>query len=210
MHLNKRHRSEARQQGFTVLETMVALIVICVGLLGIAKMQALALNTSNTSRQRALAAIEAASLAAAMHSNRAYWATATTPTTTSVTVYPTQAVTSTDGTLQTEANNDLPGGASSLKDCVGTVSGVAVCSSPVRLAAYDMANWTHDLAGLLPNPSASVTCTVLLTTVPSSCIISISWTETAVSMTQQEATQQAASGGSSLFQKPYYYLYVEP
>ena len=52
----------------------MAVVVICVGLLGIAKMQAMALSNTNMSRQRSLAAIEAASIAASMHSNRQYWA----------------------------------------------------------------------------------------------------------------------------------------
>ena len=68
--------ASARARGFSLVEVMVAVIVICVGLLGIAKMQALSLSNSTTSRQRSLAAIEAAGLASAMHSNRQYWVTA--------------------------------------------------------------------------------------------------------------------------------------
>jgi len=45
------------------------------GLLGIAKMQALSLSNSTTSRQRCVAAIEAAGLASGMHSNASYWVT---------------------------------------------------------------------------------------------------------------------------------------
>ena len=63
-----------RAPGFSLVEVMVAVVVICVGLLGIAKMQAMAVSNTNMSRQRSLAAIEAASIASAMHSNREYWA----------------------------------------------------------------------------------------------------------------------------------------
>src|SRR5205823_9766606 len=59
-----------RSRGFSLVEVMVAVIVICVGLLGIAKLQALSLSNTTTSRLRALAAIQVASVAAAMHSNR--------------------------------------------------------------------------------------------------------------------------------------------
>src|SRR5579871_1202658 len=59
--------------GFSVLEVMVALIIISVGLLGIAKMQALAIASTTTSRTRSIAALEAASLASAMRADRAYW-----------------------------------------------------------------------------------------------------------------------------------------
>ncbi len=64
-----------KQSGFSLIEVMVALIIIAVGMLGIAKMQALALSTTQSSGTRSLVAIEAASLAASMHANRDYWAT---------------------------------------------------------------------------------------------------------------------------------------
>src|SRR5262249_61998101 len=67
-------RIRTRAGGFSLVEVMVAVVIICVGLLGIAKMQALALSSTTTSRLRALAAIQAAGLASAMHSNREYWA----------------------------------------------------------------------------------------------------------------------------------------
>ena len=71
------HATRLRARGFSLIEVMVAVIVICIGVLGIAKMQALALSNTNTSRLRSLAAIEAASLAASMHSNRNFWGAAT-------------------------------------------------------------------------------------------------------------------------------------
>jgi hypothetical protein len=45
--------------------------------------------------------------------------------------------------------------------------------------------------------------------VPISCTIQIAWTEQAVSMTAQEAAQQAA-GNVGQFESPGYELYVEP
>ena len=74
--MKRKHQIPQRIQGFSLVEVMVAVVVICVGLLGIAKMQAMALSNTNMSRQRSLAAIEAASIAASMHSNRQYWALA--------------------------------------------------------------------------------------------------------------------------------------
>ena len=186
---------------------MVAVVVICVGLLGIAKMQALALSNMNTSRQRALAAIEAASLASAMHSNRLYWAAATVPATTSV-VYNPMNITSSDGTLASEASADYTAGAAGLGACVGSSNGAAKCT-PVELAAYDLANWVNDMAQILPNPTASIACAGNVAGVPPNCTINIQWSEKAVSMTQQ-AAQQQATAGTSQFERPYYFLYVEP
>ena len=69
--MKRKHPIPRVLQGFSLVEVMVAVVVICVGLLGIAKMQAMALSNTTMSRQRSLAAIEAASIASAMHSNRA-------------------------------------------------------------------------------------------------------------------------------------------
>jgi type IV pilus assembly protein PilV len=190
-----------RAQGFTLVEVMVAVIVICIGLLGIAKMQALSMNNMSTSRQRSLAAIEAASLAAAMHSNRAYWAS--TPAAT-ITLAVGGNVTSSDANVlagQTMTDIGAPNA------CVGTNNGVAKCV-PLNLAAYDLAIWVNDLDTLLPHATATISCPPVINA-PMSCTIQIAWTEQAVSMTSQEAAQQAA-GNVGQFESPVYELYVEP
>ena len=213
MPLTTAHASK-RAGGFSLVEVMVALIVICVGLLGVAKMQALSLSNMTTSRERALAAFEAAGLAGAMHSNRAYWAA--TPAGFTVAVHPlaAPAIASSDGALQGQASADFAAGqaangATGVNACVGAAAGLAQCT-PVNLAAYDLARWTTSLQGLLPNPTAAISCpNVAGVTLPTSCTIQISWTEKAVSMTQQEAAQQAA-GNVGQFETPTYLLYVEP
>jgi type IV pilus assembly protein PilV len=217
MQLRASHTRPAR--GFSLVEVLVALIVICVGLLGVAKMQALALSNMTTSRLRALAAFEAAALAGAMHSNRNYWAQ--TPAlyapNYTITVNPLAApvVASSDGALSGQASADYTAGnagngATGLNACVGTVAGLPVCSNSTNLAAYDLARWANSLKGLLPNPSATISCpSVAGVSAPVSCTIQISWTEKAVSMTGQEARQQAL-GNNGQFESPTYLLYVEP
>lgn len=64
-----------RQGGTSLIEVLIALVIISVGLLGIAKMQALAISSTRDSSVRSLIAIEAASIASAMHANQAYWQT---------------------------------------------------------------------------------------------------------------------------------------
>jgi len=52
------HRQRrAEPFGFSLVEVMVAIVVICVGLLGVAKLQALALSNTTTARLRSLAAL---------------------------------------------------------------------------------------------------------------------------------------------------------
>lgn len=202
--------SSARARGFSLIEVMVSIVVICVGLLGIAKLQALSLSNTTTSRMRALAAIQAASIAASMHSNRQYWG-ATPPN--AVTIAG-GAITSTDAALQAAA-----GAANAATVCqspAATVGSGPACTA-VPFAAYDLARWSTSLTALLPNPQALITCPqVAGGAAPASCAITVCWTERAVGINQQEATGatpcngQGAQQGAVGFQLPTYTLYVEP
>jgi type IV pilus assembly protein PilV len=184
---------------------MVALVVICVGLLGIAKLQALALSNTGTARLRSLAALEAASLAAAMHSNRQYWAN-TPPTT--VTVTPNAApapptIVSSDAAMGAAATADLGAAFPALpQTCIGNAASGAVCPA-VNLAAFDVAWWLTSLNNLLPNPGATINCS---NAAPAACTIQITWTENAVAVN----AQQSNAPNAQQFQTPTYTLYVEP
>ena len=208
----RRERAGTRMRGFSLVEVMVAVIVICVGLLGIAKMQALALSNTTTSRLRALAAIEAAGLASAMHSNRQYWAGPTPPGLITVSAATNPPITSSDAALQAAANTDLAQGPVTdniTLPCVGTANGVSTCSNPVNLAAFDLARWTSSLSSLLPNPQSTITCS-FPGNAPPSCTIQIRWFERAAAMTQQEAQQEANNPLAAQIEQPTYLLYVEP
>jgi type IV pilus assembly protein PilV len=172
-----------RSLGFSLIEVMVGLVIISVGLLGIAKLQALSLSNTNAARMRSLASIEAASLASAMHANRAYWA-ANYPT---ITVAGT-TITSSDGSLTTAVNCNASGGS-------------APCNATL-LAASDLNEWVTNFAALFPNGTAAITCTSATT--PLSCTIQIGWTENTVSQTQQAGPTAAA------LQTQTYLLYVQP
>jgi type IV pilus assembly protein PilV len=202
MYVRHAHPSAA-VRGFSLVEVMVAVVVICVGLLGIAKMQSLSLSNMTTSRLRSLAAFEAAGLAAAMHTNRDYWAQ-TPPNTITVNPAAAPAIASSDAALAAQATADL----GNLNACVGTSGGGPACTA-VNLAAYDLARWVTSVQGLLPNPTAAISCPPAVGAVPTSCTIQISWGETAVAMTKQEAQYQAANNIGQ-FQLPSYLLYVEP
>src|SRR5271170_6778354 len=89
MHLIGRSKSPRpaalRMGGFTLLEVMIALFVTSIGLLGIAKIQALAYASTSSASARSLVAIQAAGLAASMHANRNYWAAGAQPTSITIT-----------------------------------------------------------------------------------------------------------------------------
>jgi type IV pilus assembly protein PilV len=201
LHVNSRSR------GFSLLEVMVSLIVICVGLLGIAKLQALSLSNTTTSRLRALAAIQAASMASAMHSNRQYWGNTPPLTVTVSETAAPAAIASTDAALQTQATTDITGTTASNPStvCIGTVGGGPLCNA-LQLAAFDLARWSVSVAPLLPNATATISCPPIPGGGPASCMIQISWSEKAVAINQQ----QAGAAANSQFQNPTYTLYVEP
>lgn len=173
-----------RARGFSLVEVMVALIVMSIGLLGVAKMQAAALSNTAIASTRSLAAIEASSLASSMHANRGYWSSpgvATTITLRGTTVTP----------------NVAPAA-----DCV------AVSCTPAGLAAYDLQQWTNAALEVLPpDYLATITCTPTIT--PPNCTIQIQWAEKSVSVNKDGQTTAAADPSLAL-NLPKYELYVEP
>jgi type IV pilus assembly protein PilV len=179
-------------RGFSLIEVMVALIIIAVGMLGIAKLQALALSTTESSGVRSLVAIEAASLASTMHANRDYWVSGPPAPVTNVTITPTGPGTNT-------VNVDVAALAA-----VQTCASVTVCSA-TQVAAYDVQQWGAALAQVVPAALATITCPGGVT--PVACTIQITWQENVVSTNNATA---AASSTAGALNSPQYTLYVEP
>lgn len=196
--MSARHRNRRPPQsaGFSLVEVLVALIVFSVGLLGIAKMEALALSTTSTSSRRSIAALEASSLAASMHVNRGFWESA--------------AASGIQVTMAGTTVTNLPGGAAPVCDYSG--GGQPAACSAQGLAAFDLNAWAVTLSTVLPNDAATVQCN---TTTPLECTIQIQWSEQATAMysAQAQAASTAATetaGTAAAFQNPTYTLYVEP
>jgi type IV pilus assembly protein PilV len=199
MHINRHHYRVTRRlngdgsRGFSLLEVMVALVVLCVGLLGVLKLEAAAVSSTTVAAKRSLAALEAASLAASMHVNRGYW-TNNDAQTAIITVQGTTATV-------TQGAPNLANSLAAAPACTATPCAVT------DMAAYDLAQWaTFGLQPLLQNYTATVTCGNVT---PVSCIINITWSESAVAINTQEATQQVSNPTAS-FENPSYTLYVEP
>jgi type IV pilus assembly protein PilV len=147
-------------RGFSLVEVMVALVVVAIGLLGLAKMESLALASTTTAGTRSIAAIQASSMAAAMHANRAFWGSAVAPAVTTV----TQATATSGAVACTQA---------------------APCNGPA-MKDWDLKNWSLAMNQVLPPYLATITCTT--TTPPVNCIINIQWSETAVAINSQQTT----------------------
>lgn len=184
--------------GFSLVEVLVALFVISIGLLGVAKLEALAYSSTGTASVRSLAAIEAASLASAMRANRAYWSVASAATA-QITIAGT-TVTSGDAAFDAL----VTGG----PNCTVTGAAASACSaSPVDLAAYDIANWATALKQALPNDGAVITCATAAP--PINCTINVTWNEKTVAINKQGVNATTNAPGA-LSGTQSYVLYVEP
>lgn len=193
-------RRRARGGGFSLVEVLVALIVLSVGLLGIAKMQALALASTAVASRRALAAVEANSIADSMHVNRGFWAN-TNASGLIVTITGTTVSITNPGPTGTEGPV-LP-----YVDC----STAFPCDGPT-VAGYDLQEWANALSALLPGDQATISCN---TTDPIDCMVTVQWSEQAIGMNngQAQGVSTATSenaGTSAAIQNPTFVLYVEP
>jgi type IV pilus assembly protein PilV len=185
-------------RGFSLVEMLVALLVISIGLLGIAKMQALALSNTSGGRLRAVAAIEAGGLASLIASNHNYWGTLASALTITVTAGSSAAtITSSDSTLSTTVN------------CLYGSGSAAPCTA-AKMAGYDLQQWVAEFQNVMngvgaANYFASVSCNALTSgTTQVTCQITVNWTEQNVNALAN-TSQSAASMAS-----PSYTLFVSP
>lgn len=149
------------QNGFSLIEALVALIVISIGLLGNASMQALMINNTAIARNRSLAALESEALATMMHANVGYWED----------IAYLSSFTIIGSTLGNTSLNNLT------NDCVSTA-----CTA-IQMAAYDLKQWGPLVANLLPAGTGNVACSAAAAN-PVSCVITVSWSETNLKLNQ--------------------------
>jgi type IV pilus assembly protein PilV len=166
-----RRTPHTRSRGFTLMEVMVAVLVISLGLLGIAAMQANAIASTHSSQVESLVAIEAQSLASAMAANP-WWSTAAAPSPITV--------------------NGSTVSPSSMAE--STLCNQAACTS-AELASYDLATWGTQLQQLVPGANATITCQAGS---PIICSITVTWTpEATVALNSGTTTNAPATNSMS-------------
>jgi len=115
-------------RGFTLLEVLVAVIVLAIGLLGLAKLQATGLRANHEADLRSRATLLAYDIADRVRANRIYYV-------------------DNEGNLKAPPSADAPG-----VECVwrNASTQVDVCTS-AQMAAYDVYEWSNRAPELLPD-----------------------------------------------------------
>ena len=125
--LIKRHARTDAQQGFTLVEILVAIVVLSFGVLGVVGMQAAALQSNRAARNQSTAVALGRELADIMRGNK----DVALATSTSSNPY---LVANYTGTLPTTS-----------ADCF-----TAACTSTLAVAQYDMNQWLARVSAALP------------------------------------------------------------
>lgn len=196
------------QKGFTLIEILVAVLVIAIGLLGNAGMQALSLNNTAIARNHSLAALEASGLASMMHANTAYWQKGSPTSSCSINCNTSLSSGST-GCTTGNVSGFIALGDSTLN--TQNLSTSAHCSTAqctaLQMASNDLQQWGASVASVLPNGTGQVTCSG--TTPQVSCVISISWNEQNLALNKITGTETGnLASGTSVTQT--YTMVVQP
>jgi type IV pilus assembly protein PilV len=162
------------QSGFSLLEVLVALLVISISLLGVAGMQAISIGNTGESGFRSIAATQAASIASAMSTNEQYW----------------QNGSAAPGLIAVSGSSvSIAGSTQTVLNCKYYGSSATPCA-PKDLAAYDLSQWGQQLKAALPGGTGSITCTFWVTSL-TICKVEVDWLE------KNQAQNGAATGGSA-------------
>lgn len=184
IHKHSKHAKQcfkSDQSGITLIETMVAVLIVMVGILGFVKFQANALASTQVSKNRSTVVMMAASLSSAMLANHEFWSSVDAPALVS-----TSAGNVLDGTGK--ITNTLPA-------CYMTLQPAGVICSPQKMATYDVKRWATSLSAILPGSTSKITCKVIAQK-PNECAITISWNERYVNGGNLSATDSQATGGT--------------
>lgn len=130
--------------GFTLVELMITVLIVTVGLLGLAKLQATAVSNTSISRTRALMTYQAESLAGMIRANKLFWKT------TGLTTYPTF-------TIDTAGAVFNPGTKLGSSGTCVDLSGTNTCL-PENLAWDDLNNWQTTFKSAFPGARATIGC----------------------------------------------------
>ena len=141
-----------KQRGFTLIEALVAFLILSIGMLGIASLQTMSLKSGHTASLRTAAVLKVDEIIESMRSN------------------PTALINYAAGTADMGTDNG----------CSQT-SIAAVTCTPAQLAVDELFRWKNSLTEALPN-NAGTTATIVVTPpVPpaamTNVVVTVNWSE---------------------------------
>lgn len=164
-----------RESGFTLIEALIALLIVMIGLLGVAGMQALAIHNSTQAHIRTLASLDAHSLASVMRANRAYW--------TDVAAAPaTVSIAASGGSVSIS-----PASLAAGPDC-----SAATCTA-AQSAAYALNQWAQSLLDLPSATKATITRAAVTGSAPSAYLVTLQWSEQNLEAKNQGVTKSTTT-----------------
>ena len=148
MHINIKHR----QKGFSLIEALVAFLILSVGMLGIASLQTMSLKSGHTAAMRTVAVMKVEEILESIRSN------------------PTVIANFAAGTEDMGSDNG----------CSQTTVAAATCT-PAQMAQDELFRWKNSLIEALPN-NASTTASVVVTppappATMNLVVVSVNWSE---------------------------------
>jgi len=164
--LNNRFKLIERQRGIGIIEVLIALLVVSIGVLGVAGLQLAGLQNSAGSFNRAKALLLAENMATQMRSN-------------------TEAIE--NGWFDSFDYSSISCAARPVPYCQASSSGAGDYCTPAELASFDIAlvacgDWggtdsRQGVVGSLPNGELNVACDASPCDAESTYTVSVSWTE---------------------------------
>jgi type IV pilus assembly protein PilV len=146
-------------RGFSLLEVLIALVVLSVGLLGLAALQAEGLRGSSTAHNRFQAIRLASDIAARIRANE-----------------DAIDISSSEGPYAYEIANTVSAASGASHGCadIGSDTEANTCSA-ANMAAFDLFEWRRDLAESLPDGTGAIDITVGNSIITAD--VSVEWTE---------------------------------
>lgn len=150
--MNIQMNFEHKQKGFSLIEALVAFLILSVGMLGIASLQTMSLKSGHTAALRTVAVVKVDEILESMRSN------------------PTAVLNYAAGTADMGTDNG----------CSQTTV-MAVTCTPAQLALDELFRWKRSLIEALPN-NAGTTATVVITppappATMNLVVVSVNWNE---------------------------------
>lgn len=174
-----KHPLLRRDAGFSLIEVLIALVILSVGLLGIAAMVSVSMKSKGSSYLRTQALAQANAIIDRMRANRA---TAITGS---------YDFTDAKGSVSATAGSGNPASTITQQSC----SGDAANCSPQQIAIMDMYEWKQDLQNLLAGGVAQNVSFYINTTVVSQYVqvqVAISWDDTIANSAINGTTSSSA------------------